>query len=157
MNKKSSIYMRHSKIVDIVSIKMIKEKSITYKPRKVSSPKDAYDLFETFMIDSDREKFLVACLNVKNESVNISIVSIGTISSSLIHPREVMKTAILSNSNSIIVAHNHPSGNITPSEEDKNITSRLVNVCDMLGIKLLDHIIIGEEDQFFSFKQNSLI
>ncbi|MGX8124605.1 JAB domain-containing protein [Clostridioides difficile] len=149
--------MRHSKIVDIVSIKMIKEKSIIYKPRKVSSPKDAYDLFETFMIDSDREKFLVACLNVKNEPVNISIVSIGTISSSLIHPREVMKTAILSNSNSIIVAHNHPSGNIIPSEEDKNITSRLVNVCDMLGIKLLDHIIIGEDDQFFSFKQNSLI
>ncbi|MFB8985047.1 JAB domain-containing protein, partial [Clostridioides difficile] len=60
-------------------------------------------------------------------------------------------------SSSIMIAHNHPSGSITPSKEDENITKQLINVCDMLGIKLLDHIIIGENKQFFSFKENSLI
>ncbi|UUC43558.1 JAB domain-containing protein [Clostridioides difficile] len=149
--------MNYSKRVNIVSIKLVKEFSIRYNPRKVTTPKDAYDLFESFLINSDREKFLVACFNIKNEPINISIVSIGTINSSLVHPREVMKTAILSNSSSIMIAHNHPSGSITPSKEDENITKQLINVCDMLCIKLLDHIIIGENKQFFSFKENSLI
>lgn len=145
--------MNYSKRVNIVSIKLVKESSIRYNPRKVTTPKDAYDLFESFLINSDREKFLVACFNIKNEPINISIVSIGTINSSLVHPREVMKTAILSNSSSIMIAHNHPSGSITPSKEDENITKQLINVCDMLGIKLLDHIIIGENKQFLVSKK----
>jgi DNA repair protein RadC len=64
----------------------------------------------------------VACFNTKNEPVNISVVSVGTLNSALVHPREVMKTAILSNSNSIIIAHNHPSESLEPSIEDENIT-----------------------------------
>lgn len=86
----------------------------------------------------------MACFNTKNEPVNISVVSIETLNSSLVHPREVMKTVILSNSNSIMIAHNHPSGSLEPSTENKNITDRLIKVCEILGIKLLDHIIIGQ-------------
>ncbi|MDB8789188.1 JAB domain-containing protein [Romboutsia sp. 1001216sp1] len=149
--------MESKKRVDIVSIKVVKDYSIQYSPRKVSNPRDAYKLFERFLLDIDREKFLVACFNTKNEPVNISVVSVGTLNSSLVHPREVMKTAILSNSNSIMIAHNHPSGSLEPSTEDKNITDRLIKVCEILGIKLLDHIIIGTKDNYFSFKENLLI
>ena len=149
--------MESKKRVDIVSIKVVKDYSIQYSPRKVSNPRDAYKLFERFLLDIDREKFLVACFNTKNEPVNISVVSVGTLNSSLVHPREVMKIAILSNSNSIMIAHNHPSGSLEPSTEDKNITDRLIKVCEILGIKLLDHIIIGTKDNYFSFKENLLI
>lgn len=149
--------MESKKRVDVVSIKVVKDYSIQYSPRKVSNPSDAYKLFERFLLDIDREKFLVACFNTKNEPVNISVVSVGTLNSSLVHPREVMKTAILSNSNSIMVAHNHPSGKIEPSTEDKNITDRLMKACDILGIKLLDHIIIGDKENYLSFKENLLI
>ena len=149
--------MESKKRVDVVSIKVVKDYSIQYSPRKVSNPQDAYKLFERFLLDIDREKFLVACFNTKNEPVNISIVSVGTLNSSLVHPREVMKTAILSNSNSIMIAHNHPSGSLEPSTEDKRITYRLIKACKILGIKLLDHIIIGSNDSYFSFKENLLI
>ena len=149
--------MENKKRVDVVSIKVVKDYSIQYSPRKVSNPRDAYKLFERFLLDIDREKFLVACFNTKNEPVNISVVSIGTLNSSLVHPREVMKTAILSNSNSIMIAHNHPSGSLSPSEEDKNITNRLIQSCEILGIKLLDHIIIGDNARYFSFKENLLM
>ena len=149
--------MESKKRVDVVSIKVVKDYSIQYSPRKVSNPRDAYKLFERFLLDIDREKFLVACFNTKNEPVNISVVSIGTLNSSLVHPREVMKTAILSNSNSIMIAHNHPSGSLEPSTEDKNITDRLIKVCEILGIKLLDHIIIGTNDNYFSFKENCMM
>lgn len=149
--------MESKKRVDVVSIKVVKDYSIQYSPRTVSNPNDAYKLFESFLLDIDREKFLVACFNTKNEPVNISVVSVGTLNSSLVHPREVMKTAILSNSNSIMIAHNHPSGSLNPSLEDKNITDRLKKACEILGIKLLDHIIIGSNDNYFSFKENLLI
>ncbi len=149
--------MESKKRVDVVSIKVVKDYSIQYSPRKVSNPRDAYKLFERFLLDIDREKFLVACFNTKNEPVNISVVSVGTLNSSLVHPREVMKTAILSNSNSIMIAHNHPSGSLEPSEEDKKITNRLIQACEILGIRLLDHIIIGDNDSYFSFKENLLI
>lgn len=75
----------------------------------------------------------------------------------MVHPRAIFKTAILSNSNSILVAHNHPSGNPTPSEEDINITNRLQEVGRIIGIKLIDHIIIGEDDNFISLKENAYI
>ena len=149
--------MESKKRVDVVSIKVVKDYSIQYSPRKVSNPHDAYKLFEQFLLDIDREKFLVACFNTKNEPVNISVVSVGTLNSSLVHPREVMKTAILSNSNSIMIAHNHPSGSLEPSTEDKSITDRLTKACELLGINLLDHIIIGSNDSYFSFKENLLM
>ncbi|MCC0738858.1 JAB domain-containing protein [Clostridioides sp. ZZV14-5902] len=149
--------MESKKRVDVVSIKVVKDYSIQYSPRKVSNPYDAYKLFERFLSDIDREKFLVACFNTKNEPVNILVVSVGTLNSSLVHPREVMKTAILSNSNSIMIAHNHPSGSLELSTEDKNITKRLIKVCEILGIKLLDHIIIAKNGVYFRFKEHFLM
>ena len=114
-----------AKRVDIVSLKLVKESSVLYETRRISSPYDAYKLIQDFLVDSDREKFVVACLDVKNQPVNIQIVSIGSVSSSIVHPREVFKVAILSNASKIICFHNHPSGNTDFSREDEVITKRL--------------------------------
>ncbi len=143
-----------AKRVDIVSLKLVKESSVLYETRRISSPYDAYKLIQDFLVDSDREKFVVACLDVKNQPVNIQIVSIGSVSSSIVHPREVFKVAILSNASKIICFHNHPSGSTKFSKEDENITNRLKECGEILGIELVDHIIVGDNDTYFSFKEN---
>ena len=147
---------KHAKRVDIVSIKMVREGSTKYENRKIETPFDAYVLLKNFLEDSDREKLLVVCLDTKNQPINICTVSVGTLNSSLVHPREVFKTAILSNSNQIMLAHNHPSGISAPSNEDKAMTSRIKDAGVILGIELIDHIIIGS-NQYFSFKENKLM
>lgn len=145
INKKGLMKMKnnHAKRVDIVSLKMIREGSILYGNRRIHEPDDVLEIFEDLLESSDREKLIVCCLNSKNEPTNISVVSIGSLNSSIVHPREVFKTAIISNAASIIIAHNHPSGDITPSKEDIDITERLKNSGQIIGIQLLDHLIIG--------------
>ena len=153
INKKKTLDKR----VDIVSLKLVKESSVLYETRKISNPYDAYKLVKSFLIDRDREKFIVACLDTKNQPVNIQVVSIGSLNSAIVHPREVFKIAVLSNASSIICFHNHPSGNINPSGEDENITRRLKECGEILGIGLVDHIIVGDRDRYFSFKENNKI
>ena len=146
-----------AKRVGIVSLKLVKESIVLYETRKIRSPYDAYKLIKNFLIDSDREKFVVACLDTKNQPVNISVVSIGSVNSAIVHPREVFKVAMLSNASKIICFHNHPSGNLKCSKEDENITNRLKECGEILGIELVDHIIIGDNDTYFSFKENCMM
>lgn len=134
------------KRVNIVSLKMVKEKTSLYANRKIASPSDAAELLREFLENSDREMFLVCCLDSKNQPTCINVVSIGTLNSSLVHPREVFKTAILANSHSILVAHNHPSGDLSPSKEDIAVTQRLNDVGKLIGINLIDHLIIGSQN-----------
>lgn len=148
--------MNSSKRVDIVSIKLVKESSLLYKERSVKSPEDGYKLFKQFLGDVDREHFIVVCLDSKNQPLSINTCHIGSLSASIVHPREVMKTAILSNANSIIVGHNHPSGMVDPSKEDIEVTKRLVEAGKIIGIDVLDHIIIGD-GCFLSLKEKSYI
>ena len=133
-----------AKCINIVSIKMVKESSFLYQTRTISSPNDAYEMIQDQLKDLDREQFIIACLNTKNEPTNISVVSVGTLNKAIVHPREVFKTAILSNAASIMAFHNHPSGDTTPSDQDIQLTHRLVEVGELLGIKLLDHLIVGD-------------
>ena len=119
----------------------------------ISNPYDAYKLIKNFLIDSDREKFVVACLDTKNQPVNISVVSIGSVNSAIVHPREVFKVAMLSNASKIICFHNHPSGNLKCSKEDENITNRLKECGEILGIELVDNIIVGDNDTYFSLEK----
>ena len=93
----------------------------------------------------DREQFLVACLDAKHAIIGVNVVSIGSLTLSIVHPREVFKPAILLNSAAIICAHNHPSGDPTPSFEDRVLTSRLRQAGDLIGITILDHLILGDE------------
>ncbi|PKE62288.1 JAB domain-containing protein [Macrococcoides caseolyticum] len=129
------------KRIDIVKIQQIKEGSIHYAKRKISSPRDAADIARQYSPSSDREELILICLNTKNEPTHITTVSVGSLNSSIISPREVYKTAILANSNSILLLHNHPSGDTEPSHEDILATQRLLEAGSLMGIELLDHII----------------
>ena len=145
-----------AKRINIVSIKMVKESSFLYQTRTISSPKDAYEMIKEQLEGLDREQFIIACLNTKNEPTNISVVSVGTLNKAIVHPREVFKTAILSNAASIMAFHNHPSGETTPSQQDIQLTQRLVEAGELLGIKLLDHLIIGD-GTFTSLKEKGYL
>ena len=145
-----------TKRINIVSIKMVKESSFLYQTRTISSPKDAYEMIKEQLEGLDREQFIIACLNTKNEPTNITVVSVGSINKAIVHPREVFKTAILSNAASIMAFHNHPSGDTIPSDQDIQLTHRLVEAGELLGIKLLDHLIIGNRS-FTSLKQKGYL
>ena len=145
-----------AKRINIVSIKMVKESSFLYQTRTISSPKDAYEMIKEQLEGLDREQFIIACLNTKNEPTNISVVSVGTLNKAIVHPREVFKTAILSNAASIMAFHNHPSGETTPSQQDIQLTNRLYEAGELIGIKLLDHLIIGD-GTFTSLKEKDYL
>lgn len=145
-----------AKRIDIVSLKMVKESSVTYLNRVISSPSDGAEIIKDFIEDSDREQMVVCCLDTKNQPTSISIVSIGSLNSAIVHPREVYKTAILSNASSIIIAHNHPSGKSEPSHEDIVLTNRLDEAGKIIGIKLMDHLVIGF-DEYYSFKEEGML
>ena len=145
-----------AKRINIVSIKMVKESSFLYQTRQILSPNDAYDMIKEQLQDLDREQFIIACLNTKNEPTNISIVSVGTLNKAIVHPREVFKTAILSNAANVIAFHNHPSGDTEPSQQDIQLTNRLYEAGELLGIKLLDHLIIGD-GTFTSLKEKGYL
>ena len=145
-----------AKRINIVSIKMVKESSFLYQTRQILSPNDAYEMIKEQLEGLDCEQFIIACLNTKNEPTNITVVSVGTLNKAIIHPREVFKTAILSNAASIMAFHNHPSGETTPSQQDIQLTKRLYEAGELLGIKLLDHLIIGD-GSFTSLKEKGYL
>ncbi|MDH4619996.1 JAB domain-containing protein [Brevibacillus sp. AY1] len=142
-----------AKRVNIVRVQMVRESSLLYPQRRIRMAKDAVGLFQTFLQESDREQFFLLCLNTKNEPTAIHTVSVGSLDSSIVHPRETFKIAIISNSASVIVAHNHPSGDPTPSQPDLDVTKRLQEAGELLGIPVLDHIIVGTEGAYVSLKE----
>lgn len=136
-------------------LELVKEKSSRYEiDRKIKSPDDVFRVAkEVLSIDREAEEVLYTlALDIKCNIIGIHEVSRGTVSSSLVHPRELMKRLILNNSSKFILVHNHPSGSTIPSTEDKNITTRLSKVGELIGIELIDHVIIG--DSYYSFKEN---
>lgn len=135
-----------------VTIQMIREGSIKSEIKKIGSPSDAANLLRGVMEGFDREHFIILALDTKHQVNAIHTVSIGTLNASLVHPREIFKAAILANAESIILSHNHPSGDPAPSREDIEVTARLQKAGEILGIDILDHIIIG--DGYYSFKES---
>ena len=114
-------------------------------------------LNEIFNLENQTdEHFVMLCLNTKNRIIGAFEVCVGTIDASLINIRGIMQRALLCNASRIMVAHNHPSGDSNPSREDKKSTMKIKDACDLMGISLLDHIVIGE-DEYFSFKAEGLL
>ena len=108
-------------------------------------------------VDRMKEHFWVIGLSTRNAIQYIDLVSLGTLYASLVHPREVFRFSILKAVSSIILVHNHPSGDTEPSDEDMRITRRLVEAGKIIGIEVLDHIVIGDRDSFYSFKERGII
>ena len=124
-----------------------------YKSKELTDPKKVYQLIKSKLKDYHKEHFYIIALNSRNHS--IVEVSVGSLNASIVHPREVFAEAIKNKAASVIFAHNHPSGDTEPSEEDLEITKRLVEAGKILGITVLDHVIITQKS-YFSFKDNNL-
>lgn len=134
----------------------IQSQSKWFSEKKITSPNDVAALFIPLLKDELKEKFLVVCLNSANKIIKYDVISIGNLNSSVVHPREVFKTAIENNSASIILIHNHPSGNPEPSNEDISITKKIVEAGKIMNIPVFDHLIIAG-NSYTSFVEKRLI
>lgn len=140
------------------SIKLVKESALQYSNQKMSSALYVVKLLQEIGLqDKAGEEFHVLYLNVKNQVIGMEMVSRGTLTASLVHPREVFKGALLANAHALILAHNHPSGNVEPSTADKQITGILEKAGVILDVKILDHVIIVQGGDYFSFRDHSLL
>ncbi len=139
----------------VYKVMLVQDRSVRAEPC-IHGPEDAAKVVINYLRGVDREHFVGLYLNGANRIIGIHTITIGILNSSLVHPREVFKPAILSNATGIILAHNHPSGDPEPSLEDRRITNQIAEAGRLLGIPLLDHIIIGE-NRYFSFKDEYLI
>ena len=122
---------------------------------RFTSPQQLYEMFKELVVET-KEHFLALHLDGKNRIVCLDRVSVGSLNQSVVHVREVMKSALLSSAAAIILIHNHPSGDPSPSTEDMTITRRLKEAGELLGIPVLDHIIIGD-GEYVSFAERGLL
>lgn len=142
----------------LASIELGKRINVSYEninEIKIINPINIYNYYKDKLKDKKQECFYCVYLNSKNAIIKESLLFIGTINQSLVHPREIFKEAYLSSASSFVCIHNHPSGSNEPSQNDINLTNQLKDIGEYLGVKLLDHIIIG--NTYFSFKENGLI
>ena len=142
--------------LDRVAIRMVKEPPL-YSSEPLRSPEAAVKVIADMLRQYDREAFCIVNLRNDLSPINMNIVSTGTLNASLAHPREILKSAVLSNASATMLFHNHPSGNLMPSREDTEITDRMSKLFALADMPLLDHIIIGNGDQYYSFKENSVM
>ena len=142
--------------ISVVRLLMIREGSLPYGRNPVRNSSDAARILRSYLAGADREYFVVLLLDAKHRVNGLNVVAIGSLMSNIIHPREVFKPACLANAACVILGHNHPSGDPSPSRVDIELTRRLVKAGEVLGIKVLDHIIIGE-GQYTSFADRGLI
>ncbi len=124
----------------------------TVEKPKISSPEDVYRRLFPRMREQKKEMFIELCLDTKNQILKEEVISVGSLNANVVHPREVFKLALTESAAHIIVAHNHPSGDPTPSREDIEITKKLVETGNIMGITVLDHVIIGD-GRHFSLKE----
>ena len=140
------------KRVDLIRLKVVKESTGLYGINRFTEPHEAAAMVRPLISEADRELFLVMSVNTRMEPMAVEIVSVGPLKACLVEMREVFKHAILNNAAGIVCFHNHPSGDAEPSREDRLMTEKLRAAGELLGIPLVDHIIVTEE-QYYSFKK----
>jgi DNA repair protein RadC len=167
------VYLRDTTLQELMETKGVGEckaaqilaaielgKRLNYKEAlnkvRINEPSTIANLYMDEMRYLQKEHFRIVLLDTKNQIIVTEEISVGTLNASIVHPRDVFKAAIKRNSNAMILIHNHPSGDPTPSNEDMNITNRLIDAGNLIGIKVLDHIIIGD-NRYISFKEKNLI
>lgn len=142
-------------MVPVFRVQLVRETGI--ERVELEGPEDVAQIISHYLEHEDREHFVTMMLDVKNRVIGIHTVSIGTLNASLVSAREVFKAAILCNAASIILAHNHPSGDLTPSPEDLQVTDVLKKAGAILDIEVLDHVIVGEDGSYCSLKRGGLM
>jgi DNA repair protein RadC len=142
----------------VYRVQLVHETVIPANRPQLGSSADAARLLRQFLRQVDREHFVVILVDRKNRLIGLHTVSIGSLTASVVHPREVFKVAILSNAAAILCGHNHPSGDPQPSGEDRSLTRRLVKAGQVLGIDVLDHVIIGDgAADYYSFADQGML
>jgi len=143
-----------TKAIELLTIAELAKRYNNFKReiKHIKSAEDVFDLFHQRLKDEKQENFIVLMLNSKNQIIDEQLISKGILDASIIDPREVFKPAIKNSSSRIILIHNHPSGNPEPSKEDRETTGKLIVAGELLGIKVLDHVIIGI-DSYWSWKE----
>lgn len=152
--------MRRPKVVcetPLYKVMLVHDSNHKVSSKVIRSPEDAATIVSEYLRGVDREHFVGLYLNSANNLITINTVSVGTLNSSLVHPREVFKIALMTNAAAVIVAHNHPSGNIEPSSEDIAITKQLVEAGKILGVPLHDHVIVSDGVGHTSFAERGLV
>jgi DNA repair protein RadC len=141
--------------MNVFEVKLVKNAEVPYSPRRINVSKDIVEFLHKYYKDKDREILLVLMLDTGHNIIGMNVVSIGTLDSACVHPREVFKPAIVANSSCIILVHNHPStcNQVTPSKQDDSTTHNIKKAGEILGINLLDHIIIGD-GVYYSYVEN---
>ena len=139
-------------------VKLMKETQFQYEHNKIIGAKMVYDLLQAIGLhEKAQEEFYSFYLNTKNRVIGMEMISKGSLNATLIHPREVFKGALLANAHAVILAHNHPSGDVEPSNADKIVTTTLIDAGKLLDVKVIDHVIIGSKGGYFSFSESSLM
>ena len=143
--------------IRLIKVGMVRDEATPSKAGPIGRPADVVGFLRAMdFATSDRESFVVVHLSGRNAPISVEVVSTGTLNASLVHPREVFKAAILANAASIILAHNHPSGDATPSRDNLELTKRLQEAGKLIGIEVLDHIIVTPDGESLSFKERGL-
>lgn len=143
--------------IPAVKLSMVRDGAVLSDRKAVTNSADAVAIARAMIGGNDREEFVAMLLDAKCKVVAVHSVSVGSLSQAIVHPREVFKAAIVSNAAAMIVAHNHPSGDPTPSQEDRALTARLVAAGELIGIAVLDHVVIGEEGRSYSFADSGTL
>ena len=139
-------------------IALVREPGVKLAERpQIRVPAEAAPMLAQYIGDPDREVFVIAMLTIRHRVLGLHTVSIGCLTSSLVHPREVLKPAILSGSAAFVACHNHPSGDPEPSADDIALTRRLAAAGQLIGIELLDHLILGEAGRFVSLRERAVL
>ena len=138
--------------LDQVAIRMVKEPPLL-SDKPMDSPETAIEVMRDVFRDYDREILCVVNLKSNLQPISLNIASIGAVEQAIAHPRELLKSAILSNAASVILMHLHPSGNLEPSKQDISMTDRMQQAFTLMGIGIIDHIIMGDGDRYFSFRE----
>ncbi|MGN0141515.1 MAG: JAB domain-containing protein [Roseburia sp.] len=143
--------------LEMVSVRLTKEQPLL-SAHQIRTPEDALEIIGEFLREMDREMLCVINLKTDGTPINGHIATTGALDQTIAHPRELLKTAILSNAASMIMVHCHPSGNLEPSQADILLTERMVRVCELMGIPLRDHIIFGAgRQEYFSFMEHRML
>lgn len=157
MEKKVNVIEENEFFLDVVSIRLVKDAPI-FSEHPLTTPEEVAGVLGEYMCQFDREVIAVINLSSSLKPINVHFASVGALNEAMAHPRELLKASVLSNASQMLLMHNHPSGNLMPSKADTMMTDRMIKVCELMGIPLVDHIIVGGDNrEFFSFKEKGMI
>jgi DNA repair protein RadC len=139
--------------IPIYQVKLVRDGSQRAERKKVNAPSVAAEVLHQYLCGADREHFVVLLLDTQNQIIGLHTVTVGTLDASLVHPREIFKPAFLANAASIVISHNHPSGDPAPSPEDRTVTRQMRDAGALLGIEVHDHIVLGDAPRYYSFAE----